>query len=280
MTNLTGRGTGSERRVSRLERLSSRSDSELCPSEPLRPTRFQASRRPGRQGDPRYRRRRGELAQASGGAVHRVQHGPCRQLGPAAAELPGPAVVRGETGWRLSVVRSRPLSPQLQVLPQGRRLGVPPEINSIIGPVQATSASMIRAQMKQRGVEFDAKTVNQLVSQAQAALRTRLQNGGERMPAFRHLVPEKVEALLAYLDELAGVPGSEQRQICWSSQPRASVSTWSREPATSATRRAVPVLRWASRCRRRFLRWPACPSTDFLTRSSARSGRGCPGPRR
>ncbi|HEY6929137.1 MAG TPA: cytochrome c [Thermoanaerobaculia bacterium] len=91
--------------------------------------------------------------------------------------------------------------------------GVPPEINSIIGPVQATSAAMIRAQMKQRGAELDAKTVNQLASQAQASLRMRLQNGGERMPPFRHLVPEEVEALLAYLDELAGIPGAEQKQV-------------------------------------------------------------------
>jgi mono/diheme cytochrome c family protein len=91
--------------------------------------------------------------------------------------------------------------------------GVPPEINSIIGPVQATSAVMIRAQMKQRGAELDPKTVSQLVSQAQTALRTRLQNGGERMPPFRHLAPSEVEALLAYLDELAGIPGSEQKQV-------------------------------------------------------------------
>src|SRR5712692_1187555 len=77
--------------------------------------------------------------------------------------------------------------------------GVPPAINSLIGPVQATSAVMIRAQMKQRGIELDAKTVNQLVSQAQASLRTRLQNGGEKMPPFRHLVPGEVESLLAYL---------------------------------------------------------------------------------
>ena len=95
--------------------------------------------------------------------------------------------------------------------------GVPPEINSLIGPVQATSPVMIRAQMKQRGIDLDAKTVNQLVSQAQAALRTRLQNGGEKMPPFRHLAREEVEALLAYLEELAGIPGAERKQI-WLSE--------------------------------------------------------------
>jgi len=91
--------------------------------------------------------------------------------------------------------------------------GVPPEINSIIGPVQATSAAMIRAQMKQRGAELDAKTINQLASQAEKSIQTRLHNGGDKMPPFRHLVPEEVEALRAYLEELAGIPGSEQKQI-------------------------------------------------------------------
>lgn len=100
--------------------------------------------------------------------------------------------------------------------------GVPPEINSLIGPVQATSPVMIRAQMKQRGIELDAKTVSKLVSQAEAALRTRLQNGGEKMPPFRHLAQEEVAALLAYLEELVGVPGAKRKQI-WLSEPAGRV---------------------------------------------------------
>ncbi len=100
--------------------------------------------------------------------------------------------------------------------------GVPPTINSLIGPVQATSAVMIRTQMKQRGIDLDAKTVNQLVSQAQAVLRTRLQNGGEKMPPFRHLAPEEMKALQAYLEQLAGVPGAERKQV-WLSEPAARV---------------------------------------------------------
>jgi mono/diheme cytochrome c family protein len=95
--------------------------------------------------------------------------------------------------------------------------GAPPEINSLIGPVQATSSVMIRAQMKQRGLELDARTLNQLVSQAQASLRARLQNGGEKMPPFGRLAREEVAALLAYLEQLAGVPGAERKQI-WLSE--------------------------------------------------------------
>lgn len=100
--------------------------------------------------------------------------------------------------------------------------GVPPEINSLIGPVQATSPVMIRAQMKQRGIELDAKTVNKLASQAQTALRARLENGGVKMPPFRHLTREEVKALLAYVEELAGIPGAERKQI-WLSEPAARV---------------------------------------------------------
>lgn len=100
--------------------------------------------------------------------------------------------------------------------------GAPPEINSVIGPVQATSAVMIRAQMKQRGMELDAKTLGDLVSQAESALRNRIQNGGEKMPPFRHLAPEEVTALRAYLEELAGVPGAERRQT-WLTEPAGRV---------------------------------------------------------
>jgi mono/diheme cytochrome c family protein len=42
------------------------------------------------------------------------------------------------------------------------------------------------------------------------------------MPPFRQLVPEEVEALLVYLDVLAGIPGAERRQI-WLSEPAARV---------------------------------------------------------
>jgi mono/diheme cytochrome c family protein len=100
--------------------------------------------------------------------------------------------------------------------------GVGQEINSLLGPLQATSAVMIRTQMKQRGIELDAKTVDKLASQATAALHARLQNGGAKMPPFRQLAPEEVEALLVYLDLLAGIPGAERRQI-WLSEPAARV---------------------------------------------------------
>src|SRR5215467_7252628 len=124
----------------------------------------------------------------------------------------GSFVVSGADLYRLSC----------QSCHRGDGEGVPPSINSVIGPVQATSAAMVRAQMKRRGVDLDAKTLSQLVSQSQALLRARLLNGGERMPPFRHLTAGEVESLLAYLEMLAGVPGAEGRQILLS-EPAARV---------------------------------------------------------
>ncbi len=91
--------------------------------------------------------------------------------------------------------------------------GVPPEINSLIGPVQATSAVLVRKQMKERGIDIDAKMVRELTSQAEAAIQTRLAHGGTKMPPFPHLQGAELEALRAYLNLLAGVPGAQMKQI-------------------------------------------------------------------
>jgi mono/diheme cytochrome c family protein len=92
-------------------------------------------------------------------------------------------------------------------------IGLPPEIHSLIDPVRATSPAVIREQMAKRGVTLDAATLKQMTSQAEAAVRERLQKGGEKMPPFRHLEGVEVEALLNYLKSLAGVPGANEKQI-------------------------------------------------------------------
>lgn len=88
--------------------------------------------------------------------------------------------------------------------PEGK--GFDPEINSIIGPVQGTSESMTRARMEARGVEADDDMVKQVSELAQQSLRDRLQHGGTNMPAFNHLRPDEVEAMVGYLEKLASVP--------------------------------------------------------------------------
>jgi mono/diheme cytochrome c family protein len=85
--------------------------------------------------------------------------------------------------------------------------GAPPEIHSLIGPVQGASPALIQRRMAARGAPISEQMAAQMASEAQKAIRDRLQNGGEKMPAFSYLRPDEVAALLAYLGKLAGVSG-------------------------------------------------------------------------
>lgn len=87
--------------------------------------------------------------------------------------------------------------------PDGK--GAEPEINSVVGPVQGTSAEITRNRMAARGIEADDEMVNQMSELAQTALRDRLQHGGKNMPPFDYLRADEVEALLGHLERLAGI---------------------------------------------------------------------------
>ena len=89
--------------------------------------------------------------------------------------------------------------------------GAPPEIKSLVGPVQGTAATLIQRRMEQRGAPISQEMANQMASEAEKAIRDRLQRGGEKMPSFAHLRPEEVAALLGYLRELVGV--SETKRV-------------------------------------------------------------------
>ena len=86
-------------------------------------------------------------------------------------------------------------------------LGAPPEINSVINPVRATSVPLILARMKATGMDMSYADAAKLAQQSKAALLDRLQKGGESMPAFSHLSDQETRALLAYVMQLAEVPG-------------------------------------------------------------------------
>src|ERR1019366_8434939 len=89
---------------------------------------------------------------------------------------------------------------------------VPPQINSIIGPVQSASVAWTTAQMKEKGRPIDSKFIRQLTSLTEADLQQRLKRGGHDMPSFAHLTDEEIRVLRPYLDALAHVPGDEQQQ--------------------------------------------------------------------
>jgi mono/diheme cytochrome c family protein len=98
-------------------------------------------------------------------------------------------------------------------------LGAPPEINSIIDPVRATSVRLLQERMKKVGASLSAAQATQLAQQAQAALLQRLHNGGKSMPPFSQLNEAEVRSILAYLRQLAGFPGAENEQIAVSESP-------------------------------------------------------------
>ncbi len=89
--------------------------------------------------------------------------------------------------------------------------GGPPEINSIIGPVQSASAQWMTQRMKASGRPVDATFIRGLTSGTEADLRKRLKVGGHTMPSFAHLSDQEIRVLRPYLDEMAAVPGAEHR---------------------------------------------------------------------
>lgn len=90
--------------------------------------------------------------------------------------------------------------------------GAPPEINSILDPVRATSVAAVTARMKAAGREADHSMIAELAKQSFVLLLERLHQGGKNMPA-PNLSEAEVRAVLAYIEQLSGVPGAEKRQI-------------------------------------------------------------------
>ncbi len=88
--------------------------------------------------------------------------------------------------------------------------GSPPEINSVLGPVQGTSPAMTRKRMEARGLDVDDDVVQQVTELAEASLRDRFQHGGKNMPSFDYLRADEVDALFGYLEKLASVPPTKR----------------------------------------------------------------------
>lgn len=86
--------------------------------------------------------------------------------------------------------------------------GAPPEINSILGPIQSASSAWMTARMKERGRPADPAFIRQLTTSTEADLRKRLQSGGHNMPSFDHLSNEEITVLRPYLDQLAALPAA------------------------------------------------------------------------
>jgi mono/diheme cytochrome c family protein len=97
--------------------------------------------------------------------------------------------------------------------------GAPPEINSVINPVRATSVALVMERMKSTGMEISRADAGTLAQQANAALLQRLHKGGKNMPPFPQLSEAEIHSLVAFLNLQAGVPGAEGRQIAVTESP-------------------------------------------------------------
>jgi mono/diheme cytochrome c family protein len=90
--------------------------------------------------------------------------------------------------------------------------GAPPEINSIPGPVQATSVAATTERMKKAGRELSRSDVAVLAKESKGLLLQRLHVGGEHMLPPT-LSEAEIRSLVPYLEQLSDVPGAEKNQV-------------------------------------------------------------------
>jgi cytochrome c5 len=90
--------------------------------------------------------------------------------------------------------------------------GAPPEINSIIEPVQATSVATTMKRMKDAGRDVNQSDVTAMAKESKTQLLQRLHAGGESMPP-PNLSEAEIRSLIPYLEQLSDVPGAEKNQI-------------------------------------------------------------------
>jgi mono/diheme cytochrome c family protein len=91
-------------------------------------------------------------------------------------------------------------------------LGAPPEINSLISPIRATSPLLVRERMQKVGTDISYADATKLAHESETALLERLHQGGKTMPAFPQLKESDIRPLLAYLKLLAQMPGAQNEQ--------------------------------------------------------------------
>lgn len=97
--------------------------------------------------------------------------------------------------------------------------GTPPEINSVINPVRATSVAVIMERTKKTGQEMSRADAAALAKQASVLLLDRFHKGGQNMPPFPQLSEAEIRAIVAYLEQLSEVPGAEKNQIAIAEPP-------------------------------------------------------------
>jgi len=90
--------------------------------------------------------------------------------------------------------------------------GSPPEINAVVGPVQASSVAATIERMKETGGGMSKSEAVEMAKESKAALLQRLHMGGVHMPPPT-LNEMEIRSLVLYLEQLSGVPGSQKSRI-------------------------------------------------------------------
>jgi hypothetical protein len=114
-------------------------------------------------------------------------------------------------------------------------------VTPVIGPVEATSQAFIENWTKKPGHPVDAEMARQLAADAVTPLRQRLNNGGKKTPAFRHLKGEERSALFSYLQILSVVTSREFQPVLVTESVARVGEHLAKGPATYATPPPVPA---------------------------------------
>lgn len=101
--------------------------------------------------------------------------------------------------------------------------GAPPEINDLLGPAQATSAALTAQRLRDLDHPVDDALMRELAASAQSALRQQIGVGGPKMPSFEWLRDGEVDAIVAHLQQLAGVPAPERTKTKVQDEPATRV---------------------------------------------------------
>jgi len=89
--------------------------------------------------------------------------------------------------------------------------GSPPEIRSVLGPVQGASIAAVRKRLRDEHQASVNGTARVEAGKARAAIVARIHDGGRRMPPRDYMQEEDTQALFAYLTQLAGTPDAERQ---------------------------------------------------------------------
>ncbi len=129
---------------------------------------------------------------------------------PAAESLgvPGTVPMSGADLYRLNC----------QACHRAEGTGTPPEIHSLLGPVQGASVSLVRTRLRQQSGPAAEPLARTEAHRARADILARLHKGGHRMPPRDYLKEGDMDLLFAYLLELAAAPDSKRQsthEVSW-----------------------------------------------------------------